>query len=266
MLSVTESVAGDLLVFHCDVPKSAQYSSHDVLQKVKRSIANGLCDIIIDEYEKVLVERLLQDQYGYLSEKDRELIKRKVMMKLVGRSDDKSSPSLTQRKSRIWAKLVEYLEKENDLVLEGFITFRLKEYLEELFDVVDSTVEDYLVEREYKEFLKLLRHIMEKQSSHAGELNIVRRNDDYVVLDSDKKPLSGDMGNFLEKGVHNLDLGKDDLIVSVVVTLSPERVFWHGRQDKSPCYDLLKDLLGDRLTVCTGCNLEIGEEPGPKAH
>lgn len=260
-VSVTESSAGDLLVFHCEVTKPYELSGVDVLKRIKGSLANGLSNIIIDEYEKLLVERLLDDQYAYLSARDREIIKKKVLNKLGGQGDQKSFKSILQRKSRIWAKLAEYLEKENEIVLEGFITFRLKEYLEELFDVVDSTVEDYLMEREYREFLKLLRHFMERQKSRIETLNIVRReNDDYRLLDSDGKPIGGEIRKFLEKGASNLDLGIDDLVASAVVTLAPQKVIWHGSKENSACFDLLQDLLEDSLEHCSGCSLEGAKE------
>lgn len=261
-ITVSESSAGGLLIFRCQIPKLCGRSGREILNKVKGSIANGLCNIIIDEYEELLVIRLIDDNYAYLTSRDRKLLKRKVMLRLNGQ-DIFDSPRYckaferNQRKSRVWAKLAEYLEGEDEIVLEGFITFRLKEYLEELFEIVDQTVEEYLVEREYHEFVKLLRHLMKRQKEPGSTINVVRKADgSYELLDDKLRPIEGEVGQFLEKSPETFELGVDDLIVSAIVTLAPEKVIWHGSSENSPCYDLIKDLLEDRLVICPGCSLE----------
>lgn len=260
-ISVKESQAGELLVLRCEVPKTREVEPHEILQTIKASVANGLSHIIVDEYEKLLVVRLIDDNYAYLSTMDREILKRKAMSKLAGRDGATSIGHSGQRKSRVWAKLAEYLEREDEIVLEGFITFRLKEYLEDLFDTVEETVEDYLTEREYREFLKLLRHFMSRQKESTYQVNIVRDGVRYQVLDEKLKPVSGEVGRFLDRPPRGIDLGVDDLIVSAVVTLAPELVVWHGKVDGSPCYDLIHDLFEGRLHVCPGCALDSGGSP-----
>lgn len=189
-------------------------------------------------------------------------------MRLNGRGSRSGSrgglAERNRRKSRVWAKLAEYLEVENEIVLEGFITFRLKDYLEDLFDTVEKTAEDYLTEREYQEFLKLLRHFMGRQKGAAQEVNVVRKGLAYSVLDQKMEPVGGEVGRFLKNPPGGFELGADDLVVSAVVTLAPDRMVWHGPHDNSPCFDLLQDLLGERMCTCPGCPADSApEEPEP---
>jgi len=266
-ISVNESLTGELLVFQCEIPKTQGLDGQEILNEVKDAVASGLSHVVIDEYERVLVQRLIEDNYAYLSGKDREALKRKVTLRLNGRDGRlvhrNGFAEKSRRKSRVWAKLAEYLERENEIVLEGFITFRLKDYLEDLFDTVEKTAEDYLTEREYQEFLKLLRHFMGRQKNAAQEAHVVRRGDTYSILDSNMEPVKGEVGRFLTDPPGGFDLGVDDLIVSAVVTLAPERLTWHGPHDRSPCYDLLKDLFQERMSVCPGCPVDAGQVPVP---
>ena len=260
-ISVQESLSGDLLIFRCEIPKRFEPSGQEIMRNVKDSVASGLSHVIIDEYERVLVQRLIDDNYGYLSARDREALRRKVTLRLNGGGPPGLRLGLAERnrrKSRVWAKLAEYLERENEIVLEGFITFRLKEYLEDLFDAVEKTAEDYLTEREYREFLKLLRHFMGRQKNPATEVHVVRDGASYQVLDDKMAPVRGEVGRFLEKPPRGIDLGADDLIVSAVVTLAPVKVVWHGPKGDSPCFDLLRDLFEEGMTVCPGCRLDSG--------
>jgi len=269
-ISVNESLTGELIRLRCEIRKTQGLSGQEILSEVKDAVASGLSHVVIDEYERVLVQRLIEDNYAYLSSRDREVLRRKVSLRLNGRQSRYGPRSglaeKNRRKSRVWAKLAEYLESENEIVLEGFITFRLKDYLEDLFDVVEKTAEDYLTEREYQEFLKLLRHFMSRQKDAASEINVVRQGDVYSVLDHKMEPVSGEVGRFLREPPGGFDLGVDDLIVSAVVTLAPQRTVWHGPHDHSPCFDLLKDLLGDSLCTCPGCTLDVAPQKPEPVH
>lgn len=259
-IAVRESLKGELLVFHCEIPGPYESLGQEILRDMKDSVANELSHIIIDEYERLLVNRLIDDNYAYLSTRDRDIIRRKVGVNLNGRagarSDLQDGVGRSRRKSRVWARLAEYLEKENEIVLEGFITFRLKEYLEDLFDTVEEVAEDYLTEREYREFLRLLRHFMGRQKSPSPEVNVIREGSKYTILDEQRKPVEGEVGSFLARPPDGMDLGVDDLIVSAIVTLAPDRVVWHGSKENSPCYDLIHDLFDDKIVFCAGCPLD----------
>lgn len=265
-IAVRESAKGELLVFHCEIPGSGDLLGQETLKEIKDSVANELSHIIIDEYETILVNRLIDDNYAYLSTRDRDIIRRKVSEGLNGRVGDRSDlrdgAERSRRKSRVWAKLAEYLERENEIVLEGFITFRLKEYLEGLFDLVEDVAEDYLTEREYREFLRLLKHFMCRQKSRLPEVNVIRSGNAYTLLDDKRMPVGGEVGEFLVKPPDGMDLGADDLIVSAVVTLAPDRVIWHGPKENSPCFDLIRDLFDDRVVFCSGCDLDLTTPQG----
>ncbi len=246
---------GELLIFCCEIREPLGPDGLGIMKDVKSALASGLSHIIIDEYEKLLITRLVDENYMYLSSRDRNAIKNKVFAKL-GQEKGSSLPSgKGQRKSKVWAKLAEYLEREDEIIVEGFITFRLKEYLEELLFCVETTVESYLTEREYKEFLRLLRHFMSRQKSVPSVINLVREGNAYKVLDASLNPVQGEVGQFLAAPPKGIDLGIDDLIVSAIVTLAPTKLVWHGPTENSSCYDLLNDLMEDSLTVCPGCPL-----------
>ena len=61
-------------------------------------------------------------------------------------------------------KLSDFLDQNNHIILEGFVTFRMQEYVDELEEVVDWAVRQYLIEKEYQEFIKLLTCFVQMQS------------------------------------------------------------------------------------------------------
>lgn len=256
-VNVSESSQSKTLTLHCQPSGQDYNSSSRNLQRIKSSIANGLSDIIIDEYEKFLVTKLIDVNYAYLSERDRALLKAKALKLLSNGRSNGYSVRRSQRKSRVWAKLSEYLEMEDQIMVEGFITFRLKDYLEDLFDFVDQMVKEHLINREYREFLRLLRHFMSRQPRPLPVINIHRDSEGrYRLLNGKMKPLSGDRGGLLSNNGDMFGPDGDDLVVSAVVTLAPHRIVWHGTVDNSSCFDLLSDLFSDNLRVCDGCSLD----------
>ena len=114
-VSVRESAAGDILIFHCEpLNRNCQNLSNELLRTIKGSMANGLSDIIIDEYEELLVVSLVDGNYGYLAARDREILKKKILRRLDNgavSSGNLRTYQRSQRKSRVWAKLAEYLER-----------------------------------------------------------------------------------------------------------------------------------------------------------
>ncbi|EET86548.1 sporulation protein YtxC, partial [Clostridium carboxidivorans P7] len=74
----------------------------------------------------------------------------------------------------------------------GFITFRMKELREDLEEIVDKVVERYMTEKEYNEFIKLLKYFVEIQESKIEEINIIIKSDGkYLIQDKE--------GNDIEK-------------------------------------------------------------------
>ena len=65
----------------------------------------------------------------------------------------------SSRKKQITEKIKEYLDKNDELILDGFINFRLKDYMLEIEGLVDDAVDDFLMEKEYLEFIRLLRYL-----------------------------------------------------------------------------------------------------------
>jgi len=50
----------------------------------------------------------------------------------------------------ISSKVSQYLQNEKELALEGFVTFRLGEYVKRLEIEVERSIRQYFVERQYE--------------------------------------------------------------------------------------------------------------------
>ena len=55
------------------------------------------------------------------------------------------------------------LEENSEINIDGFIRFRMKELREDVDSIVNNIIESYMVEKEYQEFVKLLKYFVDIQ-------------------------------------------------------------------------------------------------------
>ena len=81
----------------------------------------------------------------------------------------------------------EYITTHHSIVLSGFVNFRLKEYRNILEDLVDFSVNEYIIEREYLEFISLLRIYVNSQSSSNRTIHLISLENDTFLLDENMR-------------------------------------------------------------------------------
>jgi putative sporulation protein YtxC len=223
----------------------------------RRAVAESLTHVIIEDWEKAHTRRLVKDSYGHFGQEELEALCAFVSKAVAAGTFEGTAP-LADRGTRILTRLMEFLERNDEVVLDGFVRFRLRDYLEELEDAVDRAVDEYLMEREYREFIRLLRYFIEMQESRIEEVHVlVSPSGIYRLVDRENQPLRSD---HLDEGIIQMmegDLGYEDLLVSSLIALAPRLVTIHTKDgaQKLPSLDTLNSIFAERLLVCKGCQL-----------
>ena len=83
-----------------------------------------------------------------------------------------------------------YLEQNHSMILDGFVTFRLKKYISCLDDLVDRGVNQFIIEKEYTEFISLLHIYVENKEPEYPLLHLIYINGESIILDEDKNIVS----------------------------------------------------------------------------
>ena len=60
------------------------------------------------------------------------------------------------RRENIYISLLKYIDENKSFILYGFVNFRLENYKKTLEYVVDLNVNNFLIEKEYNEFVSIL--------------------------------------------------------------------------------------------------------------
>ncbi|MGE4283167.1 MAG: putative sporulation protein YtxC [Clostridia bacterium] len=234
--------------------------SENMLNNIKVHLANILSQYIIEKYEQKFISRIINSNYCYFNSCERKEILKTAIKNVLGMEEKNifSNLFMLRRKNIVSKKLLEYLETSNEIILDGFVTFRLKDYIKELEDVVDKAVDDYLMEKEYKEFIKLLKYFVEIQEPKFNMVHVVVGYDNkYILLDDNKKEITNECIQDFINEVSEGEINYDDLLVSSLITLAPNKIHIHmaGRIKNRELMETIKNVFYEKVIFCPGCEL-----------
>jgi putative sporulation protein YtxC len=220
-------------------------------------ISNALADYIIDQYEEKLLKRIINNNYCYFSSSERKEIFAKAVS--IIKNEDKSFINnllKIKRKNIILQSLLDYFDSSNNIILDGFVNFRLKEYLKSLEEISDKAVDDFIIEREYKEFVRLLRYFVEIQEPKIDTVHvIVNYENKYTLLDESKREITNECIQEYANEISGGEINYDDLLVSSLITFAPKNVIIHGEEFKNKeLLETIKNVFPGKVLFCPGCN------------
>lgn len=227
-------------------------------------VANALSDVIINYWEPKLMRKIIKDNYFYFNSDEQERIydfARDVLnFNEVNGKQDLSYQ--IKRKTFVLHKIQEYLKNSNTIVIDGFVKFRLARYLDQLEEAVDRGIDDYLMDKEYREFIKLLRHFVDLQESKIELVNVVIKDNQLFLLDDALRTIENDEGlDMIAK--ENPDVNLDDIIVSTLINIAPKKVVIHGftGKEKKEVISALYNIFEGRISFCSHCDTCLKMEP-----
>jgi putative sporulation protein YtxC len=226
---------------------------------LKTYISNALADYIIRQYEDRLILRIINSNYCYFNSIEKKEILHRAL-NIIKNEDKSILNSLFQIKRRnvIISQLMDYFDNSNSIILDGFVNFRLKEYIKDLEDVVDKAVDDFLMDREYKEFIRLLRYFVDIQEPKLNTVHVIVGYDNkYTLLDERKKEITNECIQEYANEISEGEINYDDLLVSSLITFAPRKIVVHcaGQFRNKELMDTIKNVFFGRVAICKGCDI-----------
>jgi putative sporulation protein YtxC len=224
-------------------------------------VANALADYIIKQYEVKLIGRIINSNYCYFNSAERKEILNLTLRML--RNDDKNFLNTLfqiRRRNVIIRKLLDYFEGSNSLILDGFVNFRLKDYIKDLEEIVDKAVDEFLMEREYKEFIRLLRYFVDIQEPKFNIIHVITGYESkYMLLDENRLEITNQCIHEFVNEISDGEINYDDLLVSSLITLAPRRIVIHstGHFKNKELLETIKNVFSGKVETCNGCELCI---------
>lgn len=228
ILGISESIIEDthFIKIFC----SDDSLSDSSMKTFNLHVANMLYKIVTKEFCKKEINNFLAETYFFLRYDEIKQIKPMIQEALLseGAISDPSMVYYMNRKNCIIDKITRCIEENNEINIRGFLTFRTKELKVDLECIADKVVEKYMVEKEYNEFIKLLKYFVEVQESKVDEVNIlIEKNGNYYLRDENGNDLIGSMIMELPEVKFDCKENQEELIISTLITSAPKKVIIH---------------------------------------
>ncbi|WP_195999347.1 putative sporulation protein YtxC [Clostridium sp. 1001271B_151109_B4] len=231
-------------------------------EKIKRMIylyiSNILYNIVIEKYREKELFNFLTETYFFL--KQEEILEVEEMIMKVLRSEenlkDEKMIFCISKINSIIEKIKTCLEENEEINIKGFITFRMKELREDIEEIIDKVVEEYMVEKEYKEFVKLLKYFVDIQESKIEKINIyIHQGGGYELKDGYGNDIFNEFMKELSECKIDTEAKIEDIIISGLITNAPKQVIIHHKENclNAEFIETIVNVFGDRVFYCTGC-------------
>lgn len=114
------------------------YSGKEIITFISL-ISDAIANVIQKEYDEYFINKIINKNYFYILPEEQDTIKR-IANKILITSKRDENVSKEILKNLIF----EYLLENKSMILDGFINFRIKEYIETLDYIVELAVTSYL--------------------------------------------------------------------------------------------------------------------------
>lgn len=223
-------------------------------------LANIIYKIVVEEFYKSNLQSFLTDTYFFLRYDEIKEVKELSLkaLKCEGNINNEDIIYCINRKNKIIDKIAACIRENDEINIKGFITFRMKELKEELECIIDKVVERYMVEKEYDEFIKLLKYFVDIQESKIEEVNIIIKIDGtYLVKDHRGNDITEKLTCDITDSKMNGLVAEDDLLISGLVANSPEKIIIHCAENSinKELLQTIQNVFQERVEFCDSCKL-----------
>ena len=218
------------------------------LEEFYKILGNIITDTIIKFYEIHIIRRILGFNYFYFDEFERNKIEEVCIESL-------KNNKFKNRNKTICNKIQKYLKKNKSMILDGFVTFRIKEYIEKIDELVDEGVNKYIVEKEYAEFISLLKMYVNSKDTETEEIHLIYTNGESILLDKNKDIITIANNSFNAKYLSDITFSSNDFALNALLSLLPKKINVHLITKKDEFIDTLCLIFEEKVYMCTDCNI-----------
>jgi len=211
-----------------------------------------LSSAIIKFYEEDIIKHIINTNYFYFTD-----IEQRKIFDIVKRylcNGELAEQYI--RKDSIMMSCIEYFSNNKSAILDGFVNFRLNDYIKILDYIIDISVNKFIIDREYTEFIDLLKCYINSKKSGVSAVHLVYQNQESILIDESKKIIDLDDSILNSKFLSDITFSSNDYTLNTLLTLLPEKIYIHlvdGTQDEF--INTLKLVFDDRIYICNDCNI-----------
>ncbi|MFC4599606.1 putative sporulation protein YtxC [Cohnella hongkongensis] len=224
-------------------------------------VGRVLAEYTLSEHEPALLRKLFRSKFGLRDEMEADALIAEAVSLLDGEPDTLGGwmgRGRERRLQKLAARFSRYLEDHERLNLEGFLRFRLGDYRAEVKEAAEAAVEERMLERQYQEFMSLLKSMVEWQETRTSTVHVMHAGGHaFRLLDEEMRPLeqvaetgSGPKDGAKRSGGESSEGAEEEsLIVSRLLAASPRQLYIHTPEPESQVIRTIIGIFGDRAAL-----------------
>lgn len=217
-----------------------------------KKISSILSFFVIDELENDLLNKILIQNYFYFDSNERNKIL-DICFDIIA---DNFTEIFDKKFNSLLNSFFDFLSNNKSIILNGFINFRIKEYLNILDDIVSEAVNHFIIEKEYLEFISLLKLYINSQEYNCNIVHIIYSTSESILLDENKNIIDIKKNVFNAKYLSDISFSSNDYILNSLLTLLPKKIYIHLVDNYIDEFiNTLQLVFEKRINLCTECNI-----------
>ena len=231
--------------------------------------ANTLCDFIIDNYESNILNDILVSNFFYFDKTELSEIKRicdsmlnnvplnKILpfQQLKSETANDEKISISSRKDLLINNILSYLKSSKSMILNGFLRFRIYDYINFLNDLVDSAVNEFVINKEYSEFIELLKLYIDSKPPRSELIHLIYINEESILLDKNRNIISLSHNNLDIPYLSDISFSSNDYALNSLLSLLPKKLIIHTSDIEDDFVNTLKLIFNSKVTICKHCSI-----------
>ncbi len=231
----------------------------DVHDPSEQWLSEALARYVRGRWQFRHVKAYLAREYSYLNMDEIDHLTAKVLAyvlssALSGSIRDDTPSKAVSLEGPLVCELRENLgAARREINLDGLMRFRFADYLRQLHEWIDGFVDDYLVGKEYDEFVGLLRYFLETYPVTPGRVHVLITDEAVRGFDDHFIPLDLTRVEQIASTVVDDDLHPQDVLISALITRSPEKLVLHSDHPNQGFAKTVAEVFAGRVEICKTC-------------
>ncbi len=206
-------------------------------------IDEAITEFILSEYEPRILARIINRRCKKVNRRERH--------EIYNRAVDYAKSNIG-RKATVREAVKAYLQNGRDEIdIDGLVNFRLKEYRSVLEGMVILAIDEFLIEQEYKDFIKLLRYFVDIQAPKEELVHVKQESSGYRLTNIGGADITDECMEDFRRQENIFQVNQDDMLLSSLITIAPRRIYIHnhcGIQNKE-LIATIQNVFGKRVVL-----------------
>lgn len=221
-------------------------------KKFIHEISCILSCLVIDELEESFFKKIILKNYFYFNSTE---IKQILEICFDILTDDFNT-YFDKKYNCLISDFETYLTNNKSIILTGFINFRIKDYMMILENIVDEAVNTFIIEKEYLEFVSLLKMYINSQNCNCEIVHLIYNNENSILLDENKNIINISDDIFKAKYLSDITFSSNDYALNSLLTLIPKKIYIHLIDNVIDEFiHTIGLIFENRTEICTDCDI-----------